>query len=58
MTNKIEKMGKLVFKTEIDEREDVYHTVSLQTSQETDILKEVKIFQVFKSTSTLYYVQF
>lgn len=51
-------MGKLVFKTETDEREDVYHTVSLQTSQETDILKEVKIFQVFKSTSTLYYVQF
>lgn len=58
MTNKVEKMGKLVFKTETDEREDVYHTVSLQTSQETDILKEVKIFQVFKSTSTLYYVQF
>lgn len=58
MTNKIEKMGKLVFKTETDEREVVYHIVSLRTSQETDILKEVKIFQVFKSTSTLYYVQF
>lgn len=53
MTNKIEKMGKLVFKTETDEREDVYHKVSLRTSQETDILKKV-----FKSTSTLYYVQF
>lgn len=52
MTNKNEK-GKLVFKSETDEREDIYHTISLRTSQVTDILKKG-----FKSASTMYSVQF
>lgn len=53
MTNKNEKIMKLVFKSETDEREDVDHTISLRTSQVTDTLKKA-----FKSASTLSSVQF